>query len=150
MGRLERRPRIHGYTLLEMIVVLVIMGMATALAGTWLFTVIGTWRANVDRDSVLGEIQHLPIIVREIGAGLTLHALPAPATSGVAAVPARVASAVRLPRGWQVRFDPPLRILGNGACRDAHFVLKGGDRHWGARVEAPFCTVVLDPAGAPP
>ena len=74
-----------------------------------------------------------------------------PGTSGAAgAVPARVSSTVRLPRGWQVRFDPPLRILGNGACRNAHFVLQGDGRRWGARVEAPFCTVVLDHAKVSP
>lgn len=146
-----RPARIRGYTLLEMIVVLVIMGLATALAGTWLFTFIGTWRANVHRDNVLGEIQHLPIIARELGRGLSLYALPAPGTSGAAdAVPARVSSAVHLPRDWQVRFDPPLHILGNGACRNAHFVLQGDGRRWGARVEAPFCTVVLDHAKVSP
>lgn len=128
-----------GYTLLEMIVVLVIMGLALGLAGTWMFSFIGTWRANVHRDTILGEIQHLPILAREAGRGFIVDALPAAASSAPQAPPR-----LRLPSGWSVRFDPPLRILANGACSSTHFVLGDGTRQWGASVDAPYCATVLD------
>ena len=132
-----------GYTLLEMIVVLVIMGLALGLAGTWMFSFIGTWRANVHRDTILGEIQHLPILARETGRGFSVQDLPAAASTAAQAPPR-----LRLPSGWTVHFDPPLRILANGACSPAHFVLGDGTRQWGASVEAPYCATVLDGATA--
>jgi prepilin-type N-terminal cleavage/methylation domain-containing protein len=141
------RLRHDGYTLLEMVVVLVIIGLAMGLAGSWMFTFIGSWRANARRDTVLGEIQHLPIVVRGLGRGITLNQLPVtPGSTADAAgqIPESVSSSVRLPDGWLIAFDPPLRILGNGACSSAGFVLRGDDRRWTARVEAPFCTVILD------
>lgn len=132
-----------GYTLLEMIVVLVIMGLALGLAGTWMFSFISTWRANVHRDTILGEIQHLPILARDAGRSFTVQVLPTTASSAVQAPPR-----VQLPSGWTVHFDPPLRILANGACSPAHFVLGDGTRQWGASVEAPYCATVLDDATA--
>ena len=137
------RATAAGYTLLEMIVVLVIMGLALGLAGTWMFSFIGTWRANVHRDTILGEIQHLPILAREAGRGFSVQDLPAAASTATQAPPR-----LRLPSGWTVRFDPPLRILANGACSSAHFVLGDGTRQWGASVEAPYCATVLDDATA--
>ena len=137
------RATAAGYTLLEMIVVLVIMGLALGLAGTWMFSFIGTWRANVHRDTILGEIQHLPILARETGRGFSVQDLPAAASTAAQAPPR-----LRLPPGWTVHFDPPLRILANGACSPAHFVLGDGTRQWGASVEAPYCATVLDGATA--
>ena len=137
------RATAAGYTLLEMIVVLVIMGLALGLAGTWMFSFIGTWRANVHRDTILGEIQHLPILAREAGRGFSVQDLPAAAITATQASPR-----LRLLSGWTVHFDPPLRILANGACSPAHFVLGDGTRQWGASVEAPYCATVLDDATA--
>lgn len=140
MRRVRAGGHCTGYTLLEMIVVLVIIGLTLGLTGTWLFSFIGTWRANVHRDTVLGEIQHLPIGARETGHGFTVAMLPTTASAAAT----QALPLVHLPSGWNVRFNPPLRIWANGACSSTRFVLGDGKRRWSASVEAPYCATVLD------
>ena len=138
-----RRGR--GFTLLELVVVLAIMALVVAFAAIRLRTFIETWRANAVRDTVFGEVQHLPVLARVAGRRLRIASLPAAAASAPDS-----ASKMDWPEGWTAHFDPPLTINPNGACADSNLLLSDGSHRYSARVAAPFCTVTLDAGGKRP
>jgi prepilin-type N-terminal cleavage/methylation domain-containing protein len=120
----------RGFTLLEMLVVLVILGMAAALVAPPLARTVDRVREAGERDDVLRGIERLPLRVRdggvalEIAAGATLPAWDTP-----------------WPAGWRVAAATPLRIEANGFCVGGDVQAEGpaGLRRW--RLLAPDCAV---------
>ena len=140
-----RTRRGHGFTLLELVVVLAIMALVVAVAAVRLRTFVEAWRANADRDTIFGVVQHLPVLARDSGRRLQIASLPA-----VAASAPDSAASLRWPEGWTAHFDPPLTVNPNGACADSTLLLSDGSHRYSARVAAPFCTVTLDAGGKRP
>ena len=142
---MARSRRGRGFTLLELVVVLAIMALVVAFAAVRLRTFVEAWRANASRDTIFGEVQHLPVLARVAGRRLRIASLPAAAASAPDS-----ASKLDWPEGWTAHFDPPLTINPNGACADSTLLLSDGSHHYLARVAAPFCTVTLDAGGKRP
>ena len=140
-----RARRGCGFTLLELVVVLAIMALVVAFAAVRLRTFVEAWRANAVRDTLFGEVQHLPVLARVAGRRLQITSLPAPASSTADAPPK-----LDWPAGWTARFEPPLTINPNGACADSTLLLSDGSHRYSAQVAAPFCTVTLDAGGKRP
>lgn len=140
-----RTRRGRGFTLLELVVVLMIMALVVAFAAVRLRTFVEAWRANTVRETIFGEVQHLPVLARGAGRRLQIASLPAPASSTAGAPPQ-----LDWPAGWTARFEPPLTINSNGACADSALLLSDGSHRYRAQVAAPFCTVTLDAGGKRP
>ena len=143
-GTVRMRHR-RGFTLLELVVVLAIMALIVAFAAVRLRTFIEAWRANASRDTIFGEVQHLPVLARVAGRRLRITSLPAVPVSAPDS-----ASKLDWPEGWTAQFDPPLTINPNGACADSTLLLSDGSHRYRARVAAPFCAVTLDAGGKRP
>ena len=127
--------RVHGFTLLEMIVVLAILGLATAMVAPSAIRGIDSWRRQSELDSLLDQIRALPGEARARGKPIILsdEALKAPEA------PLRVAG------DWKVGVAKPWTVSANGVCAGGEVTI-GNDL--GARtivVAAPFC----DPAVRP-
>ena len=64
--------RQDGFTLLEMIVVLAILGLATALVGPSAVRGIDSWRRQAELDSLLDQIRAMPGNARASGRAIVI------------------------------------------------------------------------------
>lgn len=127
-----------GYTLLEMVVVMAVLALATALVGPPGYRMVRTWQDASRVDEVFKQLRSLPMSVRSEGRPLLL--LPDQSEQAQALVD--------LPDGWQLRFTTALTVRANGACTDAQGVLVTDHQTLPFRVEAPFCRIVREDAPA--
>lgn len=123
---MSRRP--PGYTLLELVVVMAILAMATVIAAPTGYRMIRSWQEATQVEDVLQQLERLPGTVR--ASGRPLEGEP---NAGI--------PAVVLPEGWSLRMAIPLRVLANGACSDARGTLSTQQQSVDFRMLAPFCRV---------
>lgn len=128
--------RHKGYTLLEMVVVMAVLALATALVGPPGYKMVRSWQDASRVDEVFKQLRALPMTVRDTGRPLIVKSdSPEPAQAPV-----------DLPAGWQLRFSAPLTVLANGACSDASGVLVTDHQTLPFQIKAPFCKVVREGA----
>lgn len=113
-----------GFTLLELVVVMALLSLMTALAGPRLWTWVDSARDRADVDRVLVSLQSLPSSTyfsgrfREVAGSADLG--------------------LELPSGWVLHVQPPLRYEANGMTAGARVILQDGDRIVAAwQVRAP-------------
>jgi len=126
-----------GFTLLELVVVLALLGLATALVAPQGFRTIQTWRRATDVDAALGTLAALGANAQQQGRSLRFDAGPMPAD----ALPG-------IPEGWSIVLDAPLVVQANGACGNTSGELRQGGYVRRFALAAPFCRVALDVAPA--
>lgn len=124
--------RTGGYTLLEMVVVMAVLALATALVAPPGYKMVRSWQDASRVDDVFKQLRALPMSVRDTGHEITVRPDQ----------PDDAAPLVQLPDGWQLHFDTELRIRSNGACSDASAVLITGHQRLPFEIEAPFCRIV--------
>ena len=117
-----------GYTLLELVVVMAILAMATAIAAPPSYRMILSWQEATQVEDVLQQMEQLPGTVRASG-----RPLDGERNGGI--------PAIALPEGWSLRMATPLRVLANGACSDARGTLATQQQSIDFRILAPFCRV---------
>lgn len=118
-----------GFTLLELVVVLALLGLATALVAPSGMRAIEARSRNADIEAGLGSLSALAARAHEQGRAMVLAAgeLPAGAIEG-------------LPEGWIVTLEQPLRIQANGACSHSRGELRDETGYVQPfEVAAPFC-----------
>lgn len=119
----------RGFTLLELVVVLALLALATALVAPSGFRMIGSWRRATEVDASLEAISALGNTAAQEGRSRELDA--GPQADGV--LPG-------LPEGWKVELDTPLAVQPNGACSDSQGRLLGPDGYEQPfQIQAPFC-----------
>jgi len=124
-----------GFTLLEMIVVLAILGLATALVAPAALRGIDSWRRQSELDALFDQIRALPGNARASGKPILFND---DALKGKDA-PLRIAS------GWTLGVPKPWKVNANGVCQGGQISI--GNRY-GSRtivVAPPFCDPVLRP-----
>lgn len=125
----------RGFTLLEMIVVLAILGLATALVAPSALRGIDSWRRQAQVDALLDQIRALPGRARAQGRAIALS----DASLAGAQPPLVVAPE------WRLRVPTPWRVSAAGVCEGGELELGNAYGVRRIRVAAPFC----DPAVAP-
>ena len=124
--------RTGGYTLLEMVVVIALLALATAMVAPASFRMIQSWRNADDVQRVLSELAAISVAARTDGRDWLL----APGEEEET-----LRKVVNLPEGWQLRLTTPLQVRANGACTSSDAWLRTGYQSIPLRVEAPFCRV---------
>jgi len=118
----------RGFTLLEMLVVLVILGMAAAVVMPPLARTVERVREAGEVDDVRRALERLPLQAREQGRPLVFPA--------GAVLPAQDRP---WPEGWRVVVVSSLRIEASGFCHGGEVQATGsaGPRRW--RLRVPDC-----------
>jgi len=123
--------RTIGYTLLEMIVVLAVLALATSLVAPASFRQLESWQRHSEALDLLKGIASLPVAAREQGGLLVIPAGRHLGKFGSLAVP----------EGWAVLLDSELRVLPTGACLGATGSLSQGGFLQAFALDAPYCRV---------
>ena len=117
---------LQGYTLLEMVVVMAILAMATAVAAPPSYRMIRSWQEATQVEDVIQQLERLPSAVRASGNPLL-------ATDGI--------ELIELPPDWTLHMQAPLRVQANGACLGAKGTLTTLYQTLEFQIQAPFCHV---------
>jgi len=127
-SRMNTRARHAGYTLLEMVVVIALIALATALVAPPGVRMVRSWQEATEVSDVIEQIERLPGVVRASGNPLTL-------TGEAANAP------LELPEQWVLILDTPLTVHANGACSNAQGRLQTVHQEIELQIQAPFCRV---------
>ena len=127
--------RLGGFTLLEMIVVLAILGLATALVAPSAIRGIDSWRRQSALDSLLDQIRALPGNARATGRAVMLS----DETVKMKDAPLRVAA------DWVLSVPKPWGVNANGVCEGGTVEIGNDHGKRVVAVSAPFCDPVVQP-----
>ena len=126
------RPQ-SGFSLLELLVVLFLIGVLAAMVAPRLQRTYEAIASSGDRAEVLRSIEQLPFIARERSQPLAL----APSDAAAAELTALLA----LPDGWSVAPVTALRVEVNGFCHAATLRVSGAGTVEEWTLAAPDCGV---------
>jgi len=118
-----------GYTLLELLVVLAILGLVAALAVPPLLRTVEAWQRQAAIDEVMEQVRGLPMRARALGRTIVIDA-----DSLASGEPP-----LRAPGGWTLEAPQSWRVNGNGACEAGELLLVASGREVPLIVHAPFC-----------
>ncbi len=121
----------RGFSLLEMLVVLVLLGLAAGLVAPSLSRTADRVQAAGDRDDVLRRVQGLSVVARQAGRSFRWDAGSLVELPGVA-----------WPPGWRVVALTPLELSPNGWCGGAQMQAQGPGLAIRLEAVAPDCRVV--------
>lgn len=124
-----------GFSLLELLIVLALMAMVTALVAPRLARTYDAVVGSGERDEVDRQLERLPRIARRAGRAIEVEAGDA---RGLAAH-------LDLPEGWVVEPLETLRIEANGICLGAPLQVSGRGGSERLRLVAPACGVSRAP-----
>ena len=124
-----------GFTLLEMIVVLAILGLSAALVGPSMVRGIDSWRRQAAMDMLLDQLRALPGNARGSGKPIVVS----DATLASTAPPLSVDG------DWRLRVPDPWVVGANGVCRGGDVVVANSFGERTIRVAAPFCDPSVQP-----
>lgn len=150
-----------GFTLLELIVVLVLMASVTALALPNLSNLYATLGRNTERDQILDELSDLGQKAWSRQTNLVLYGSDEPDQDGDSELtprslfdrtsdsPPREGEAnysnfeepeIELPAGWKLQLEQPLRVLANGVCLGTEVtLLHDSGYEYRTTLEPPYC-----------
>jgi general secretion pathway protein G len=119
----------RGYTLLEILVVVAVLALATAMVAPSGYRLIESWQRQSQADTLLGELSTLATANRDSGAELYLAAGTYRDRLG----------RIDLPAGWAVVLLTDLRVLANGVCLGTRGEAMHDGLVIGFEMNAPYC-----------
>lgn len=123
----------RGFTLLEMVVVLSILGLATAMVAPATLRSIESWRRRGEIELVSDQVRGLPAAARAQGHDIIIS------RSTLAADP----PVLRVEPEWTATTEAPWKVRHNGLCEGGIIHLSSNGRTTTIEALAPFCDPVV-------
>jgi len=120
-----------GFSLLELLVVLALIGMLTAVVAPRLQRTYDAVAGSGERDEVGRQLERLPLLARHDGKAISI------ARGDEAAL----ASRITLPEGWSVSPLEELRVEASGVCHPARLRVSGRGVVEVQQLTAPACGI---------
>lgn len=108
----------RGFTLIEMLVVLLLVGLLTAVVLPSMERMARSSQMKTERDAIVGRLGELGYEAFLSGKSITL-------SSSASAV--RAGYPIDIPEGWQLRVKRPIDFLFNGICGGGEVTLIAPD-----------------------
>jgi general secretion pathway protein G len=126
------QQRYEGFTLLELLVVLTLLGLLTSLVLPRLATLYSRWQTVYERDHILMNLQALGYTFLQQGTDFQLHQ-PLNPPAALPPLP------FELPDGWLLYTKIPIRFLDNGVCLGGTLYLQHEGHTFPIEMRPPFC-----------
>ncbi len=126
--------RTRGFTLLEMVVVLAILGLATALVAPSMLRGIDSWRRQAAMDALFDQIRALPGNARATGREINIE------TDAMGAVDPPLS----IEGDWTLSVEQPWKVHANGICEGGMLAVANAYGSRRIRVAPPFCDPVTE------
>ena len=127
--------RRSGFTLLEMIVVLALLGLATALVVPSTLRGIDSWRRQAAMDGLLDQVRALPGEARASGRRVVVSDATLKGTS----------PPLWIEDDWTLIVPEPWQVAANGVCEPGEVRVANAYGQRVVRVAAPFCDPEIVP-----
>ncbi|RKZ41272.1 MAG: hypothetical protein DRQ49_05720 [Gammaproteobacteria bacterium] len=125
-----------GYTLLELIVVLVIFSLLAGLALPRLTTMYDSLKMAYERDEVIARLGSLGYLAFQQRRGFDLTIYPLE-TFEPYEIPETFTT--ELPVDWEIRTKTPIHFFANGVCSGGIVYLYHQGKAFRVELEPPFC-----------
>jgi prepilin-type N-terminal cleavage/methylation domain-containing protein len=129
-----------GFSLLELIIALTIMGLLGALAMPSLIRITDRTRFSLDRQDLERQLDQLPQIAVSQGRNLVLTSTP---TNDGTVLPPTGAEQdpypVKVPDGWRITVDAPIRYRYDGTCSGGKIRVALADSEAKYVMNPPLC-----------
>ena len=127
--------RQRGFTLLEMIVVLALLGLVTAMVVPSMLHGIDSWRRQAAMDGLLDQIRALPGVARASGKTVVIDDKTLAST----------AAPLQIEAGWTLAAPVPMTVAGSGVCSGGEVTVGNAYGTRSIKIAAPFCDPVVVP-----
>ncbi len=131
MLQLNKRNMVKGFSLLELLIVLIIMGSVSTIALPQIQRSLEAYQFSVEKSQVLSGINTLVNISYRNASQFEILKLPSGTTW--------IDEHINIPRDWSVYSREPITFYPNGSCSGGTIVIQNQKETFNYELPPPYC-----------